>query len=174
MVFAASRGALHSPRSVRALARARCAARPPPPRPRGSWPFWAYALADARWLQFDALSKALPAVVWLINVNDFGLALVTLGALLWAARAQSRGARVAAWVLLVFRDATLWRETVEYLWDHHRLGYPHTVAGPLRPHSIAALWSVNALWLVAPLLTCVWVGQQLLADEDTRRRAKVA
>jgi hypothetical protein len=25
-------------------------------------------------------------------------------------------------LLLVFRDATLFRETVEYMWDHHRLG----------------------------------------------------
>ena len=36
------------------------------------------------------------------------------------------GSTVSLVLLVVFRDATLWRETVEYMWDHHRLGYPHT------------------------------------------------
>ena len=75
-------------------------------------------------------------------------------------------ARALFFVLtLLFRDATLFRETVECLLvQHHMAGYPHTVADPLlRAHAIACLWwSINGPWVVVPLLSFAWVARRLL------------
>ena len=62
----------------------------------------------------------LDAAVTLINWNDAGLGvLVLMTYVLWRRWLCVR-TRVAFYLLLLFRDATLWRETVEYMWDHHR------------------------------------------------------
>jgi hypothetical protein len=61
-------------------------------------------------------------------------------------------------IIVLFRDATLFRETVEYLWTHHRSGYQWTTTDPiLRPHAIYLLWAINGLWLLVPLVTPLWV-----------------
>ena len=132
------------------------------------WPFWSYALSDSRWSDYMHVwpngSTGLHPDVWLINWNDGGLGLaVGLAALLWR---RHRSPERKVWLLLVtvFRDATLWRETVEYMWDHHRGGYAHTTQHVvLRKHAVACLWLVNVLWLVAPVLTAVWAVDQLMA-----------
>ena len=156
------------------------------------WPFFSYGLSDGRWSDYGAEEEgaALAPAVWLINVNDAALGLVVLGAFVMQRQQQQQQQlqqlqqqqqqqeRRAAcnWSLvfvlaLVFRDATLWRETVEYMWDHHKAGYPHTASAlalkdpSLRPHLIAILWTVNGVWLVAPLLTAVWAYQQLRARD---------
>merc|ERR1712083_356899 len=85
---------------------------------------------------------------------------------------QTRKSEACLILLAVFRDATLRRETVEYMWDHHRCGYCHSMTNEsLRPHAIAVLWSVNIMWLVAPPLTLVWAYQQL-SDGDRRKDKK--
>jgi hypothetical protein len=128
------------------------------------WPFYAYGLADARWRSYGVHGQGLPFEVQLINWND-GLLGLLVGVLVahhcWTRPADGR-AGVPLLLAVVFRDATLFRETVEYLADHHVKGYVHTTADPaLRPHGIAILWLVNCTWLVAPLLSLVWAAQQL-------------
>ena len=102
--------------------------------------------------------------MWLINANDATLGVLVLAvfaALSHARRrppGERRGWEVGFVLVVLFRDATLFRETVEYMWDHHRSGYALTsMARPeLRPHYVAALWTVNGCWLLAPLLTFYW------------------
>lgn len=125
------------------------------------WPFFSYGLCDARWSDYHGADRVgLVPAVWLINLNDAGLGVVCLLALLFADQTSTV-------LLLLFRDATLFRETVEYLWEHHRLGYPYTIQEPVwaRPHAIAILWIINFLWLVAPLLGVVWAHDQLRLRE---------
>jgi hypothetical protein len=127
------------------------------------WPFYAYGLTDARWSQYNG-GHGLEPEVWLINVNDAGWGFLVAIALVHQRLREGSWERPSLFLILtlLFRDATLWRETVEYMWDHHRNGYPHSTAdAALRPHAIACLWTVNGLWLVAPLLTIVWAHQQL-------------
>jgi hypothetical protein len=137
---------------------------------RGSmmeWPFYAYGLADSRWSTYrhNGVDVGLAPEVWLINCNDAFLGVMVLCAMIYVKQQkQSISSTIILVLTVVFRDATLWRETVEYLWDHHRKGYPHTVQDEaLRPHGIILLYLVNFLWLVAPLASCVWAYYQLLA-----------
>ena len=80
-------------------------------------------------------------------------------------------------LVTVFRDATLWRETVEYMWDHHRKGYPFTTTDPIyRPHAIAILWLVNIVWLIAPISTIFWAHNCIMkcitaATHQTKKAA---
>lgn len=130
------------------------------------WPFYAYGLSDARWASYDG-GRGLPFVVQLINYNDALLGAAVGCALAWRTWAGGAGGAGVAprslfVLLVVFRDATLFRETVEYMLDHHRSGYAHTVSDPaLRPHAIACLWMVNIVWLVAPILTVAWALHQI-------------
>ena len=123
------------------------------------WPFASYGLSDDRWNNYNNGNGLTPAVE-LINWNDGILGVLVLAAWVyqaWAPAPRRPNARILLAIITVFRDATLWRETVEYMWDHHRLGYPHTTTDPAyRPHAIMCLWIVNGAWLVAPILTCVW------------------
>jgi hypothetical protein len=132
------------------------------------WPFDTYGkLADSRWSDFE---EHLEPEVWLINVNDASLGFLVL--ILYYLRTTSSsspyyakktifGVRLHVWftLIVVFRDATLFRETVEYMWNHHRLEYPFTCQDPsYRLHGIAILWLVNILWLIAPVLTMYWAA----------------
>jgi hypothetical protein len=71
----------------------------------------------------DGEFTLMPAV-WLINVNDFALGILVLITLYYMKFEPSDRATAGLVVSLLFRDATLWRETVEYMMDHHRLNYP--------------------------------------------------
>lgn len=127
------------------------------------WPFYSYGLSDSRWSNYHGGSGLSPEV-WLINLNDaaFGLLVVVL---YFVHESSKRKSPTAAWrskillaLVILFRDATLWRETVEYMWDHHRKHYPHsTDLAEYRGHAIACLWTVNIVWLVAPCVTVAWV-----------------
>ncbi len=146
---------------------------------RGSlleWPFFAYGVSDARWSTYTdrfwgvraaaADDVGLPPEVWLINWNDGFLGLVVLLALLAARRAPPASApRLFFLLALLFRDATLFRENLEYmLLQHHMPGYPHTTSDPARrPHALACLWLVNGPWFVGPPLTFVWAWRELSA-----------
>ena len=142
------------------------------------WPFFAYGLSDSRWSTYrrgDTGEYALAPAVQLINYNDFGLGLLVALALLRELRARKPlGSTLTLVLLVVFRDATLWRETVEYMWDHHRLGYSHTTSDPLhRSTAIFCLWSVNVMWLVAPLLSLPWALHRIrdiVAAGNPRRK----
>ena len=100
------------------------------------WPFYAYGLSDDRWsacTHIDARGGTRPGLapeVWLINANDATLGALVLAAYVWRRRAVGeRDATAALALLVVFRDATLLRETVEYLFlQHHAAGYPYTTA----------------------------------------------
>ena len=119
------------------------------------WPFYAYGLSDERWSNYNG-GTGLDFDVWLINANDAILGLIVLAALVL----QGGSGRTPSPFLVIatlFRDATLWRETVEYMSMHHRSGYALTTRDPqLRGHAIACLWLVNGIWLVAPLITAAW------------------
>ena len=132
------------------------------------WPFDTYGkLADSRWSDFDS---SLEPEVWLINVNDASLGVLVL-ILFWMVSHTSNDKKrknLHVWFVLcvVFRDATLFRETVEYLWNHHRLNYPYTCHDPeYRSHGIIILWLVNVLWLIAPLLTIYWAALSLKSSK---------
>lgn len=135
------------------------------------WPFFAYGFSDGRWNNYHG-GEGLADEVWLINVNDGGLGVLL--AIVLAYQVVTKGLKKPSLLLIlltVFRDATLFRETVEYMWDHHRKNYPHTTSDVvLRPHAIACLWLVNVMWLIAPILTVVWAWQQLKGDNQ--RQAK--
>ena len=101
--------------------------------------------SDVRWTNYN-LGNHLDNYVWMINAND-----VTLGLLLVATITYEKIRTKKSWfvvtpailVLTVFRDATLWRETMEYLYEHHRSGYAWTTTNEnLRPHAIFILWAV--------------------------------
>jgi hypothetical protein len=147
---------------------------------RGSlleWPFYAYGLSDARWAAYttrwpDGRTIGLPPEVWLINVNDASFGAVVLWAFV-RARSHSMAphsmashkARILLALVLMWRDATLFRETVEYLMlQHHGTGYIHTVTGDssLRPHAIVCLWLINGLWLVCPVLSALWAWNVIM------------
>lgn len=86
------------------------------------WPFYSYGLSDNRWDEYNSGNGIAPEV-WLINWNDGGLGLlVALAAVYHHYNAGSTRSLVLLVLLVLFRDATLWRETVEYMWDHHRHG----------------------------------------------------
>ena len=129
-------------------------------RHRGSpieWPFYAYGLSDKRWDTYNA-AHSLASEVWLINLND-GLMGLLVAALLWLfRRSGGRRWKVPLLAAIIFRDATLFRETVEYLFlQHHEARYPFTTSDVIyRPHAILLLWLVNAMWLVMPCVTLVW------------------
>jgi len=136
-----------------------------------AWPFEAYALSDSRWIEFNG-GRGLPEYVYAINCNDVLLSLVTLiFTLVERVRLGSFAAfspLVAA--LALFRDATMWRETVEYLWDHHHRSYPWTTTSPTyRPHAIANLYLVNAVWILGPMVN-VWVTVQTIKREIARAK----
>jgi hypothetical protein len=93
--------------------------------------------------------------------RDVGLSLIALIALYVERR------RLGSWTafspivttIALFRDATMWRETVEYLYQHHSLGYPYTTQGEYRAHAIANLYLVNIIWIIGPMLN-VWVAAE--------------
>jgi hypothetical protein len=133
------------------------------------WAFYAYSLSDKRWRDYSpdgGRSYGLPFEVNLINLNDGLLGFVVLCCwLYWNRESTPRTSAVLA-LAVVFRDATLWRETVEYLLQHHFQGYPYSTAHPaLRPHAIFLLWSINGLWLICPIFTLIWAYHLMLPEE---------
>lgn len=136
------------------------------------WPFVTYGISDARWNFYTPLAPE----VWLINYND-GLLGVLVGVALLNARPWGSIGRSGHFpqtcllvLAVVFRDATLWRETVEYMWDHHRHGYPHTIADPdYRTHGIVLLWLVNIIWLIAPLSTPIWAYNVMMHSKTNKK-----
>jgi hypothetical protein len=137
------------------------------------WPFYSYGLSDFRWNNYHD-GTGLSPEVWLINWNDAGLGLVVLATLLFYYGSKKNTQSTIALVLAtLFRDATLWRETVEYMWDHHRKDYPLTTQDPeYRPHAVLLLWLVNGIWLVAPIVTVWWAYNQIMGVFDEGRVAR--
>ena len=129
------------------------------------WPFESYSLSDSRWRDYG-LGAGLPPYVHYINVNDVCLSVLVLIALITRYMQCGSFSKLSPWLLCIalFRDTTVFRETVEYLWEHHANGYPYTIADPLyRPHAIAILYLVNICWIIAPLLT-LWVAYDYFRD----------
>jgi len=84
-----------------------------------------------------------------------------------ASRSRSRMITCIFVLITVFRDATLWRETVEYLYMHHRSNYEFTTGDPRwRHHAIYLLWLINGIWLIAPIFTVRWAYDLLNEDVD--------
>lgn len=125
------------------------------------WPFYAYGLSDKRWSDYND-GTGLDFDVWLINANDALLGLIVLAALMMQGGRRQKPSSFLV-IATLFRDATLWRETVEYMSMHHRSGYAFTTTDPqVRVHAIACLWLVNVIWLIAPLFTAVWAYEILV------------
>lgn len=127
------------------------------------WPFYSYGLSDSRWSNYHN-GTGLSPEVWLINWNDAGLGILVLIALVYYYTHQKNVKSTVALVLItLFRDATLWRETVEYMWDHHRKSYHLTTQDSVyRHHAILLLWLVNGIWLIAPVVTILWSYYQIM------------
>jgi hypothetical protein len=130
------------------------------------WPFFAYGLSDSRWSDYHG-GTGLDPYVWFINVNDAALGLVVLVALLYkwhSPKERNLQATIILCIAVLFRDATLFRETVEYLCDMHVKGYPFTISDPrYHRHGIICLWLVNIVWLIAPVLSPIWTYFQITA-----------
>jgi hypothetical protein len=130
------------------------------------WPFYAYGLSDRRWSEYtpDGETFGLAGYVELINWNDGLLGLCVLAAYLYRRRqlhsgntASIRASTVALALVVVFRDATLWRETVEYLGEHFFSGHAFSTVNPaVRKLAIANIYLINGLWILAPMLSPVW------------------
>lgn len=196
------------------------------------WPFYAYGQADARWGDYhlygenatgplhtswrnavdgsrcvqgeaDCEAYGHAPIVSLINWNDATFGVLVLIAYIAQRRLPSLRNQIVFWLLMIFRDATLWRETTEYFWMEHRLGYPsacqtgaspHTFEGCLdvdaecvvrapnggvpdgydenwcHPHGVANLWTINVIWLIAPLLSPVWVFHKVMDEVAGKRK----
>lgn len=135
------------------------------------WPFYCYGLSDSRWSEYHG-GVGLAPEVWLINFNDSILGAIVVIALLYRKYQQgSAASRITLCLAVVFRDATLWRETVEYFWDHHRKGYPYTTNGPYRQHAIVCLWLVNIIWVIAPVVSLCWAYMEMQALLSAPKRA---
>jgi len=135
------------------------------------WPFWSYGLSDSRWSNYHD-GKGLAEEVWFINWNDAGLGLLVLFAFLYFRYSHTRSSYILFILVTLFRDATLWRETVEYMIQHHQLGYPLTIHDDTwRKHAIAGLWLINFAWLIAPLVTVIWAYQQLTTKDTNVKLA---
>ena len=132
------------------------------------WAFYSYSLSDSRWRDYTpdrGQTFTLPFEVNLINWNDGLLGIICITLWAWSRAKPSHESHYSLVLAVLFRDATLWRETVEYLWQHHRGGYAYTTSDPLlRPHAIYLLWGINGLWLIAPLLSCVWAWHEIMSD----------
>lgn len=130
------------------------------------WAFFAYSLSDKRWRDYspdEGHTFGLPIEVDVINWNDGLLGAAVLLIWLWAYRRPSPQSTGVLALAVVFRDATLWRETMEYMLQHHVGNYPHTTTDiALRPHAIGLLWAINGLWLIAPLISLLWAFQLLV------------
>ena len=126
---------------------------------------------DSRWNNYHD-GKGLAPEVRLINWNDGGLGIAVGLAYLYYCRSSRGRAQILPLVLItLFRDATLWRETVEYMWDHHRKNYPYTIQDQeFRDIAILCLWTVNGIWLIAPIVTLIWAHQQLSFDEKIKSK----
>lgn len=143
------------------------------------WPFYTYGLSDSRWNDYHG-GDGLAPEVWLINLNDGCLGLLVAVFFMAFRQYESEDGKMKAKVLLclavLFRDATLWRETVEYFWDHHRKHYPYTTTdAAFRCHAIACLWLVNLIWLVAPFVTIFWTYntvKEVIAEKSCTNRAE--
>ena len=129
--------------------------------------------SDSRWNEYNN-GKGLSYYVHSFNIVDGagGILLLIISLYLWYAKKslntqQQKNAigngNIVYILVLLFRDACLWRETVEYMMDQHLNDYPFTISQPtyLRKHAIFALWSVNFMWLTVPLFTVVWTFQQI-------------
>jgi hypothetical protein len=135
------------------------------------WAFFAYGLSDRRWSEYTpdgGKTFALADEVQLINWNDGLLGIVVLLAFLhWRSSnttkkkgnntGYSKGASVALALAVVFRDATLWRETVEYLGQHYYSSHAFTTDDPAhRTVAIYLVYAINGLWIIAPMLSPLW------------------
>eukprot|EP01128_Nolandella_sp_AFSM9_P006841 TRINITY_DN3600_c0_g1_i1.p1 TRINITY_DN3600_c0_g1~~TRINITY_DN3600_c0_g1_i1.p1 ORF type:complete len:260 (-),score=36.10 TRINITY_DN3600_c0_g1_i1:175-933(-) len=146
---------------------------------RGSmweWPFFVYGTCDSRWSDYRDGYGLVPTVS-LINLNSVMFALALIVAY-WYKTSKGYAtfrSSVPFILVLVFRDATLFRQTLEYLWLHHRLEYPFTTSEVLyRVDSIIALWGLNLLSLVAPVFTLLWAYQRISTLIVRERRSLIA
>jgi hypothetical protein len=132
------------------------------------WPFYAYGLSDSRWSEYNH-GSGLDPYVWFINFNDASLGVVVLAALIFRSLRPGLNSTVMLSIVVLFRDATLFRETVEYMWDMHRKDYPFTIAdNSYRIHGIFCLWLVNIIWIVAPVLSTIWAYHQIITEAAPR------
>ena len=141
------------------------------------WPFYSYGLSDSRWDNYHD-GSGLVEEVWLINLNDAVLGFI-VALCYYRYKSCKNDRKVSSSVIfglvVLFRDATLWRETVEYMWDHHRKGYPYTTRDEVyRLHAIICLWLVNVIWLIAPCVSIIWVYNTITSlidcGENTKKR----
>jgi len=78
------------------------------------WAFYFYSLSDKRWRDYTLDGKTLlPFEADLINWNDSILGALRLALRAWAKTNSSRQSQSCLAVGVLFRDSTLWRETVE-------------------------------------------------------------
>ena len=61
---------------------------------------------------------------------------------------KNKNARLLFILLVVFRDAGLFRQTVSYLLDQHVAGYPYSIQHELYgKFAVAGLYTINGLWI---------------------------
>lgn len=157
---------------------------------RGSimeWPFYAYGLSDKRWSSYSQdggdtfrLSEEVALINWndgLLGVLVFALYIYRKRKLMDGERSSYTSSSVALAIAVVFRDATLWRETVEYLSQHYLSSHKFTTFNPeIRTLAIANVYLINGLWLIAPLLSPVWawhiIDESMHGSAATSKKGK--
>jgi hypothetical protein len=80
-----------------------------------NWPFEAYSLSDDRWDDYNEGNGIAHDMIWYINCNDVFWATSSLVAMAYARYQLGSWTAFSPLVTVValFRDATVWRETVE-------------------------------------------------------------
>ena len=136
------------------------------------WPFYSYGLCDSRWNNYHD-GTHLNFEVELINYNDAILGIFVLLSYLYYKNSNMNYQSTIIFVLtVIFRDATLFRETVEYMWDHHHKDYIYTTTDEVyRIHGIVCLWLVNGIWLIAPIVSLFW-GYNMIMPFMTHHAVK--
>ena len=127
--------------------------------------FFAYGLADSRWNDFNPENYfGLPWGVWTKNLLEGAGGFAILVTFLYQKFANQKTTSdviksLPFLLVVLFRDAMLFRQNFSYLTDQHMENYIYSLSHEFgyRNESIAVLYLINAIWSIAPVTTAIWV-----------------
>lgn len=135
------------------------------------YPFYVYGLSDSEWNNYY-YGSGLSWQVFTCNTFEGGsgliLTLLQIYLYLFDSPKNKKinnrmsNMRLIFILLVVFRDAGLFRQTVSYLLDQHVANYPYSIQHNLyRNFAVAGLYTINGLWIIAPMFTIIWAFKQI-------------
>ena len=155
------------------------------------WPYFVYGLCDSRWNDYS-FNKGLAWEIYTNNMLEGGsgtiiIIILFLEKYYWkiskhideselnqniVSHVNSQRKRYPHSLLLIlviiFRDAMLFRQTFSYMSDQHLENYPFSFRNSsgdfpnaFRPLAIGGLWFINGIWLIAPITSLFWAWREL-------------